>query len=89
MPTLGDDPEVMVCFIQNSMMVINTVVLDFPGGVVDRNLSANAGGHGFDPWSGKIPHVGSNYAHVPQLLSRQSRACRPQLLSPHATSTKT
>ena len=22
-----------------------------------KNLSANAGEHGFDPWSGKIPHA--------------------------------
>lgn len=46
MPTLEDDPEFMVCFIQTSMIVIKTVVLDFPGGVVGRNLSANAGDMG-------------------------------------------
>ena len=28
----------------------------FPGGPVVKNLPANAGGHGFDPWSRKIPH---------------------------------
>ena len=62
MPTLGDDPEVMVCFIQTSMMVIKTVVLDFPGGVVDRNLSANAGDMGlisglgrFHMWGATTP----------------------------------
>ena len=32
-------------------------VKDFPGGTVDRNLPANAGGHRFDPWSGKFPHA--------------------------------
>lgn len=37
-PTLGDDPEFMVWFIQTSMIVIKTVVLDFPGGMLDRNL---------------------------------------------------
>ena len=42
-PILGDDPEFMVWFIQTSMIVIETVVLDFPGGVLDRNLSGNAG----------------------------------------------
>ena len=32
--------------------------VDFPGGTVDRNLSANAPlHHRFDLWSGKIPHV--------------------------------
>ena len=30
---------------------------DFPGGTVDKNLPANAGGYGFDPWSRKIPHA--------------------------------
>ena len=29
----------------------------FPGGAVVENLPANAGGHGFEPWSGKIPHA--------------------------------
>ena len=27
----------------------------FPGGAVVESLPANAGGHGFQPWSGKIP----------------------------------
>ena len=67
-PTLGDDPEFMVWFIQISMIVIKTVVLDFPGGVLDRNLFANAG-DGCDPWSGKTPHVGSSCTHVPQVES--------------------
>ena len=30
---------------------------DFPGGTVVRNPPANAGGHGFEPWSRKIPHA--------------------------------
>ena len=29
----------------------------FPGGAVVENLPASAGGHGFDPWSGKTPHA--------------------------------
>ena len=29
--------------------------MDFPGSPVVKNLPANAGGHGFDPWSGKTP----------------------------------
>ena len=29
----------------------------FPGGAVVENLPANAGGHRFGPWSGKIPHA--------------------------------
>ena len=29
----------------------------FPGGAVVENLPATAGGHGFEPWSGKIPRA--------------------------------
>ena len=29
----------------------------FPGGAVVKNPPANAGGHGFEPWSGKIPRA--------------------------------
>ena len=29
----------------------------FPGGAVVENLPANAGGHGFEPWSRRIPHA--------------------------------
>ena len=29
----------------------------FSGGTVVENLPANAGGHEFEPWSGKIPHA--------------------------------
>ena len=31
--------------------------MGFPGGTVVENLPANVGGHGFGPWSGKIPHA--------------------------------
>ena len=44
-------------------------------------------GHGFEPWSRKIPHA-VNEAHVPQLLSQRIRARVPQLLSPRATATE-
>ena len=30
---------------------------DFPSGPVVKNLPAKCMGHGFDPWSGKIPHA--------------------------------
>ena len=31
---------------------------DFPGGTVVKNPPANqCRGHGFEPWSGKIPHA--------------------------------
>ena len=29
----------------------------FSGGAVVESLTANAGGHGFEPWSGKIPRA--------------------------------
>ena len=31
--------------------------LDFPGGTVDANPPVNCRGHGFNPWSGEIPHT--------------------------------
>ena len=30
---------------------------DFPGGTVDKKSACQCRGHGFDPWSGKIPHA--------------------------------
>ena len=63
--------------------VNNTYCRDFPGGAVVKNLPANAGGHGFNSWSGKILHAAEQ-----QLLSLCSRTCEPQLLSPHATTTE-
>ena len=50
----------------------------FPGGSVvkKKNQPANAG-DGFDPGSGKIPYAA-------ELLSLDSEAWEPQLLSPHA-----
>ena len=45
-------------------------------------------GHVFEPWSVKIPHAKDYWAHVPQLLSLHSRACKPQLLSLRATTTE-
>lgn len=41
----------------------------------------------FHSWSGEIPHT-SELAHIPQLLSLLSRACKLQLLSLHATTTE-
>ena len=32
-------------------------VKGFPGGTVVKNLSAECRGHGFEPWSGNIPHA--------------------------------
>ena len=42
-----------------SLKVINSIWLDwdFPGGAMDKNLPANAGDSGFNPWSGKILHA--------------------------------
>ena len=32
-------------------------LVGFPGGAVVKNPPANAKGHRFEPWSGKIPHA--------------------------------
>ena len=62
--------------------------MGFPGGAVVENLPANAGDTGSSPGLGRSHMLRSNEAHVPQLLSLCSRARKPQLLSPHATTTE-
>ena len=56
--------------------------MDFPGGAVVKNLSANAGDTGSIPGLGRSHMLRSNEAHAPQLLSLRSRAHEPQLLKP-------
>ena len=55
---------------------------DFPGGAMDKNLPANAGDTGLLAGLGRFHRPQSNEAHMPQVLSPRSRACKPQLLSP-------
>ena len=62
---------------------------DFPGGAVVKNPPANAGDMGLSPGPGRSHMPRSNKAHAPQLLSLHSRARKPQLLSPRATTTET
>ena len=60
---------------------------DFPGGSVVKNLPASAGGHRFDPWSGRIPHaLGQPGPHAataepvpPREQPPQREACAPHL----------
>ena len=40
-----------------SYLYFKTITLGFPGGAVVENLPAQCRGHGFEPWSGKIPHA--------------------------------
>ena len=58
------------------------MILDFPGGTVNRNLSANAGNTGSIPGPGRLHMMQSNQAGVPQLLSPHCRAHELQLLKP-------
>ena len=58
------------------------------GGAVVENLPASAGDTGSSPAPGRCHMPRSNYACAPQLLSLCSRARKPQLLSPHATTTE-
>ena len=52
---------------------------DFPGGTVDKGLPANAGGHRFDPSSGKIPHATEQLSQCTTTTeARVPRACPPQ-----------
>ena len=61
---------------------------DFPGGAVVESPPANAGDTGLSPGLGRSHMPQSNKAHAPQLLSLRSRARKPQLLSPCATTTE-
>ena len=63
-------------------------MLDFPGGAVVKNPPANAGDTGSSPGPGRSHMPRSNKAHVPQLMSLRSRACKPQLLTPRVTTTE-
>ena len=58
------------------------MIMGFPGGVVDKNLPANAGDTGLSPGPGRSHMPRSNGARAPQLLSLRSRAREPQLLKP-------
>ena len=66
----------------------NTINRDFPGGAVVESSPANAGDTGSIPGPGRSHMPRSNSACVPQLLSLCSRARKPQLLSPCATTTE-
>ena len=57
-------------------------VLDFPGGSVHKNLSANARDTGSIPGLGRFHMLWSNWAHVPQWVSQHSGARELQLLKP-------
>ena len=61
---------------------------DFPGGLVVKNLPANAGDTRSIPDPGRSHMPQNNLARVPQLLSLCSRAREPQLLSPRPVTTE-
>ena len=61
---------------------------DFPGGAEDKNPSANAGNTGSSPGPGRSHMPRGNSIRALQLLSLHSRAHKPQLLSPRATTTE-
>ena len=63
-------------------------LLGFPVGTVVKNLPANAKDMGSRPGPGRSHMPWSNKARAPQLLSLSSRAHKPQLLSPRATTTE-
>ena len=66
----------------------NKTKWDFPGGAVVKNPPANAGHVGSSPGPGRSHMPRTNDACAPQLLSLRSRAHKPRLLSPCATTTE-
>ena len=80
-----------ICFSKlhfQSSRFIRTHSWDFPGGTVVKNPPANAGDMGLIPGPGRSHMPWSIKARAPQLLSLHSRAHKPQLLSPRATTTE-
>ena len=55
--------------------------LDFPGGMVYKNLPVSVGDTGWIPGLGRFHIPQSNCTHIPQLLNLHSRAHASQLLS--------
>ena len=54
--------------------------LDFPGGTVDKNLSANTGNMDLVPGPGRPHLLWNNKEYVPPVLSPYSKAFKLQLL---------
>ena len=52
----------------------NMIYLDFPGGVVDKNLPVSAGDTGLIPGTGRSHKPWSSSAHVLQLVSPRPSA---------------
>ena len=61
-------------------MYIKETGLDFPCGLVVKNLPANAGNMSLIPGPGRSHRPWGNKAHAPQLLRLRSRVCVPQIL---------
>ena len=64
-------------------MFLKSYLGGFPGGAVVENLPANAGVHGFESWSGKIPHAAEQLSlWATTTEARAHRACAPQQEKP-------
>ena len=75
-------------YYQFDLSYISSSQPGFPGGSVVKNPPASAGDAGSSPGPGRSHMPWSNWSHAPQLLSLRSRAHKPQLLSPCATTTE-
>ena len=58
-PTTGPPGKSPMIGSTGTSGLISTIIYiqHFPGGTLDENPLANPRGHGFDSWSGKIPHA--------------------------------
>ena len=65
-------------------LIFKKTTLGFPGGaVVNKNPPANAGGHGFEPWSRKIQHATEQLSPCTTTTkARAPRAHAPQQEKP-------
>ena len=76
------------CYKTRKLVLLKKYKRDFPGGAVDKNLTANAGYMGSIPGLGRSHLLWSNKADAPQPSSPSSRAWELQLLCLYATNTE-
>ena len=81
------NPQALGCFslCQNTFYRVRKGCSGLPWWRSGWESACQCRGHGFGPWSGRIPRAASGWAREPQLLSLRSTAHEPQLLSPRTT----
>ena len=82
-PNLGKKTSIQI---QEVLRIANKMLPGFPWWLSGKESACQCRKHGFNPWSGKIPHASEQLSPwaTTVLFSLCSRAQEPQLLSPGA-----